>query len=89
MVREGENLILKMKISLYDSLCGLNKIIKHLDGRNVLLKYEKVINPYSKMFIENEGMIDVNGTIGDLIIEFASKVEPYSFGLLRLKSAVE
>ena len=71
MVREGENLILKMKISLYDSLCGLNKIIKHLDGRNVLLKYEKVINPYTKMFIENEGMIDVNGTIGDLIIEFA------------------
>ena len=29
MIREGENLLLKLKISLVEALCGVNKIIKH------------------------------------------------------------
>ena len=70
MVREGENLLMKQKISLYESLCGLNKIFKHLDNRNILMKYDGVINPYSKMIIHNEGMRTPDGLYGDLIIEF-------------------
>lgn len=70
MVREGENLLMKQKISLYESLCGLNKIFKHLDNRNILMKYDGIINPYNKMIIHNEGMRTPDGLYGDLIIEF-------------------
>lgn len=70
MVREGGNLLIKEKISLYESLCGLNKVIKHMDGRHILMKFDGVINPYHKMIIKNEGMMTLDGIQGDLIIEF-------------------
>ena len=70
MIREGENLIMKQKISLYESLCGLNKVFKHLDNRNILMKYDGIINPYNKMIIKNEGIRTPDGIYGDLIIEF-------------------
>lgn len=71
MIREGENLLLKLKISLVEALCGVNKIIKHLDNRYLLISYNKVIKPNEKFVIKGEGMqINNNMDRGNLIIEF-------------------
>lgn len=37
--RSGDNLIMKHKINLVESLCGFDLVITHLDGRKVVLKH--------------------------------------------------
>ena len=37
--RNGDNLVMKHKINLVESLCGFDMIIKHLDGREIVLKH--------------------------------------------------
>ena len=71
MARVGENLLLKLKISLVEALSGVEKIIKHLDDRHMLIQYDGIIKPNQKMMIKGEGMI-INNEYrrGDLIIEF-------------------
>jgi len=72
MKREGENLILKMDISLVDALCGFVNVIKHLDDRYIKIKSDYIIKPEQIMRIKGEGMPnkDVDLTYGDLIINF-------------------
>ena len=37
--RSGDNLVMKHKINLVESLCGFQLVITHLDGRKVVLKH--------------------------------------------------
>ncbi len=37
--RSGDNLIMKHKINLVESLCGFQLVITHLDGRKIVLKH--------------------------------------------------
>lgn len=37
--RSGDNLIMKHKINLVESLCGFELVITHLDGRQIVLKH--------------------------------------------------
>jgi DnaJ homolog subfamily A member 2 len=37
--RTGDNLMMKHKIKLVESLCGFELPIKHLDGRQIVLKH--------------------------------------------------
>jgi len=37
--RSGDNLVLKHKINLVESLCGFQLVITHLDGRKVVLTH--------------------------------------------------
>ena len=71
--REGDNLIIKHNILLVESLCGTNIPINHLDNRKLLLKTNKIIDPYSRRCIPKEGMPKRNGGNGDLIIDFNIK----------------
>ena len=71
--REGDNLILKHNILLVESLCGTKIPINHLDNRKLLLKTNKIIDPYSRRCIPKEGMPKKNGGRGDLIIDFNIK----------------
>ena len=48
-------------------------MLKHLDGRELLIKHEGVIQPMGKKKIINEGMPHPNGH-GDLIITFIVKL---------------
>lgn len=71
--RDGNNLIIKKNILLIESLCGYSFTLKHLDGRDLLIKTNKIIDPYSKRIIRNEGFESVSGKRGDLIINFNIK----------------
>lgn len=70
--RVGDDLKMKMQISLKESLTGLSKTIKHLDDRNLLVKIADVIKPNSVRVIKGEGMPRKENPSqkGDLHIEF-------------------
>ncbi|MFH4981885.1 hypothetical protein AB6A40_008594 [Gnathostoma spinigerum] len=56
--RQGDNLIMSKKITLNEALCGFQMVIKHLDGRNVVIstKPGEIIEPEGIRGILNEGM---------------------------------
>jgi len=56
--RRGDNLSLKIKISLVEALCGFQIPIKHLDGRELLITSPsgKVIKPGCVKLVPGEGM---------------------------------
>lgn len=69
--RNGKNLIIEMELKLYQSLIGFDKIIKHLDGRELHLNYRNIIKEGDIKRIRNEGMVDLNdNSKGDLHIIF-------------------
>ena len=69
--RNGKNLIIEMELKLYQSLIGFDKIIKHLDGRELHLNYRNIIKEGDIKRIRNEGMVDLtDNTKGDLHIIF-------------------
>jgi DnaJ-class molecular chaperone len=61
--RQGRDLHLDLKLRLYQSIYGFSKMITHLDGKNILLKYDNILTqPTTTMRVRNMGMG------GDLII---------------------
>lgn len=70
--REGENLIYLKRISLVDSLCGCEFLIKQFDQRILKVKINQIIRYNDIMYIKNEGMKIDNelNEYGDMIIKF-------------------
>lgn len=69
--RDGDNLRLRLGITLTDALVGFETTIKHVDGHEVRVKSSSVINCEHVMKIRGEGMPRQTGTgLGDLIITF-------------------
>jgi DnaJ homolog subfamily A member 2 len=65
------DLRIKKNILLSDALCGLDFMISHLDGRQILFKSREIINPNKEYYIKDEGMNYPNGHgKGDLYIDF-------------------
>jgi DnaJ-class molecular chaperone len=61
--RVGKDLHIDLKLRLYQSVYGFSKMITHLDGKNIMLKYDKMItNPTTTMVVRHMGMG------GDLIV---------------------
>ena len=56
--RTGNDLFLPLTISLTEALCGFNYVLKHLDGRHILIKSKagEVLTPGSIKGIKGEGM---------------------------------
>lgn len=56
--RNGDDLYIKHEISLTEALCGFCFIIKHLDGRDIVVKQTpgEVIKPGEVRAVMNEGM---------------------------------
>jgi len=76
------DLFMKMKINLNESLTGFKKTIQHLDGRHVLVQHpaDQPIIPNSMKKIPNQGMINMETHhTGDLIIQFEVEFPPMNF----------
>lgn len=71
--RSGDNLVIKHKINLVESLCGFQLVITHLDGRKVVLNHpaNDPIAPETYRCVKGQGMINMKThESGDLIIQF-------------------
>uniref|UniRef100_W5MDQ6 DnaJ heat shock protein family (Hsp40) member A2a n=1 Tax=Lepisosteus oculatus TaxID=7918 RepID=W5MDQ6_LEPOC len=72
--REGNDLHMTHKIGLVEALCGFQFTLKHLDGRQIVVKYPagKVIEPGSIRVVRGEGMPQYRNPFekGDLYIKF-------------------
>jgi DnaJ-class molecular chaperone len=66
--RDGNDLHMELNIYLYQDLFGFNKLIKHLDGREIVLNYSHQTNGECVCIVENEGMIDLKGNKGNLYV---------------------
>ncbi|CAN8001680.1 unnamed protein product [Ixodes pacificus] len=56
--REGSNLFMSHSVTLTEALCGFEMVLKHLDGRDIVIKHPpgSVIKPRSMKGIRGEGM---------------------------------
>ncbi|CAF0889559.1 unnamed protein product [Rotaria sordida] len=71
--RSGDNLVMKHKINLVESLCGFQLVITHLDGRKIVLKHppNDPIAPETYRCVKGQGMINMRThDSGDLIVQF-------------------
>ncbi|KAI4899882.1 hypothetical protein NFI96_012076, partial [Prochilodus magdalenae] len=72
--RDGHDLHMTHKIGLVEALCGFQFSLKHLDGRQIVVKYPagKVIEPGSVRVVRGEGMPQYRNPFekGDLFIKF-------------------
>ena len=71
--RVKDDLHIMKEITMLEAICGVKFVLKHLDGRELLIKHKGVIQPMSKKKIINEGMPHPDGH-GDLIITFIVKL---------------
>ncbi|KAG7236950.1 hypothetical protein INR49_032956 [Caranx melampygus] len=72
--RDGNDLFMTHKIGLVEALCGFQFMLKHLDGRQIVVKYPagKVIEPGSVRVVRGEGMPQYRNPFekGDLYVKF-------------------
>jgi len=69
--RNGINLIYNLELSFKESICGFERIIKHIDGSDLKLLSSKgnIIQNMDKHCVKGKGITRDNNT-GDLIINF-------------------
>jgi DnaJ-class molecular chaperone len=71
--RSNNDLIYNLKITLVQSICGFEFVIKGIDSQKLIIKnYDSVIKPNQKKVILNHGMhiLDKKDSRGNLIINF-------------------
>ncbi len=67
--RQGNDLHMDIKLRLFQAIYGFTKMVTHLDGRNILVKYDKMIkNMKTLIKVKNEGM----GNGGHLFIHIST-----------------
>jgi len=74
--RKGNDLFMKMNISLLEALVGFSKNIRHLDDHEVIVKRDEITKPGEVIVIQEEGMPIHNypSQKGSLYIEFSIKM---------------
>jgi len=81
--RSGNDLYLPLNISLVEALCGFSICLKHLDGRNILIRSKpgEVLVPGSIKGIRGEGMPIYRNPFekGNLYIKFNVEFPPNHF----------
>lgn len=69
----NDNLIMKKKIKLSESLCGCKFNIKTLDNRILYVKYDDIIKPGQTLILHNEGFTKNTNLYIEFEIEFPNK----------------
>jgi DnaJ family protein A protein 2 len=69
--RSGSDLSCKKELTLIEALSGAKFIIKHLDGRELMITTDDIVQPGEKRKVVNQGMPVLNkpDKFGDLYIE--------------------
>jgi len=72
-VREGDHLYIKQHLSLEEALLGFQKVVKHLDGEQVVIQRDKVTQPGFVDVIPGKGMPRFNfpSEKGNLYVEYS------------------
>ncbi|KAG6446301.1 dnaJ homolog subfamily A member 2 [Manduca sexta] len=72
--RTADDLVMKHEINITEALCGFEFVVKHLDGRDLLIRHTpgEVIKPGNLKRIPGEGMPQYKNPFekGDLYIQF-------------------
>ena len=68
--RKAEDLYYQKNILLSEALCGVRFLLSHLDGRQILIKYDEIVKPNQEYCIKDEGLYKDNFNKGNLIINF-------------------
>jgi len=55
-IRFGADLVYRYEITLAEAMLGMDRLITHLDGRQLRVKIDDPVNPNSKKIIVGEGM---------------------------------
>ncbi|AYU81751.1 J7 / DnaJ domain-containing protein / JDP7 [Leishmania donovani] len=74
--REGDDLVTKADISLRDALCGTTVTVSTMEGRELSILIDEIVDPAYRTRITGEGLPSSgvgDATRGDLIIEFTTK----------------
>jgi len=91
--RDGDDLILEKKISLYDALAGCQFLVTQLDGRILVVKSgpSEIIKPGDVKSIENEGMPQVRNHFskGRMLIHFTVEFPADALSAKAIKSLGE
>jgi DnaJ-class molecular chaperone len=66
--RKGLDLFCKINIRLYEAICGFTRVISHINGKKIIISSDSFINNGDAKIIRNEGMIDLQGRRGNLMI---------------------
>ncbi|KAJ3692553.1 hypothetical protein LUZ60_011648 [Juncus effusus] len=71
-LREGNDLIMNLKIPLVDALSGATVNLKTLDGRDLVIKLSEVVTPGYELVVAKEGMpvVKEHGKRGNLRVKF-------------------
>ncbi|XP_060066217.1 dnaJ homolog subfamily A member 2-like [Ylistrum balloti] len=81
--RDGDNLYCTYNLSLTEALCGFQFTLKHLDGRDLLVKSPPgdVIHPGAVKCIKGEGMPTYKSPFdkGELLVKFDITFPPQNF----------
>ncbi|UJR29743.1 hypothetical protein I4U23_017291 [Adineta vaga] len=83
-IRKKDNLLMNMEINLTECLCGFQRLIKLLDGHQILIEHPpgKTILPNSYQCLKGYGMPNRSThSYGDLIIQFDVKFPDENFHL--------
>ncbi|CAM43008.1 heat shock protein-like protein, putative [Leishmania guyanensis] len=74
--REGDDLVTKATISLRDALCGTTVTVHTMEGRELSILIDEIVDPTYRTRIAGEGLPNhggVDAPRGDLVIEFTTK----------------
>lgn len=69
--REGDNLVVRVPITLEDALCGVKFTVPTVEGRQLPVEVDEVVQPDFRRVIKGEGLPiynNVTGARGDLIV---------------------
>ncbi|XP_045193961.1 dnaJ homolog subfamily A member 2-like [Mercenaria mercenaria] len=81
--RDNDNLFIPHKLSLTEALCGFEFTVKHLDGRELIIKHPPgtVIEPGKVKVVKGEGFPHYRNPFekGDLLVKFDVIFPPQNF----------
>jgi DnaJ-class molecular chaperone len=70
--RDGDNLLTTVHLTLKEALVGFRRVLKHLDGHEVVLEHQGVTKPSEVRVVDGEGMPVHNfpSTAGNLVVTY-------------------